>query len=149
MKTEGLLEKLQDAVEKRLLSVSELRNIPILASKGSDLPSIIETNSKIAIGSAIVLMPPIPSGADEHAIGPIFGGVVVEVKIFENTMVNRTGKSLLFLAETVMENLHGWYPGVGDENYQLTLASGPNACRGGRENDTTFFSIRFVIPYNL
>ncbi|MDR1528129.1 MAG: hypothetical protein LBS22_00890 [Puniceicoccales bacterium] len=149
MKTEGILEKLQDAIEKRLLALSELRNVPILTYKQSDLHSVIEANVKTGIGVVIVLMPPIPSHAYAHVVGPIFHDVTIEIKIVENTAMNKLGKSLLSLAEIVMQHLHMWHPNILDENYQLELSSGPQNFKVTREDNINYFSMCFGMPCHL
>ncbi|MDR2778737.1 MAG: hypothetical protein LBB16_00400 [Puniceicoccales bacterium] len=149
MKTEGIFEKLQDAIEKRLLGLNELRNVPILTYKQSDLSSTIETNVKTGIGIVVVLMPPTPGHVHTHVIGPVFHGVTIEVKIVENTAMNKLGKSLLFLAEVVMQHLHMWCPNVSDKNYQLELASGPQNFKATREDNINYFSMCFEISCHL
>jgi hypothetical protein len=149
MKEEGILEKIQNAVGERLLALNELRNIPILTYRQSDLNSAMQANLKSGIGTVILLMPPIPTRTQPHVVGPVFGEVMVEIKIIENTVGNKSGKSLLSLAETVMQNLHLWSPGVSDCDYRLDLATGMNACEVDRRDDTNYFAIHFVIPYHI
>ncbi|MDR1890666.1 MAG: hypothetical protein LBQ23_00570 [Puniceicoccales bacterium] len=149
MKTEGIFEKLQDAIEKRLLGLNELRNVPILTYKQSDLSSVIEANVKTGIGIAIVLMPPIPNNTRAHVIGPVFHSVTIEIKVIENTAMNKSGKSLLLLAEIVMQHLHMWHPDLLDENYQLELASGPQNFKATREDNINYFSMCFGMPCHL
>ncbi|MDR1433086.1 MAG: hypothetical protein LBI61_01960 [Puniceicoccales bacterium] len=149
MKVEGVLEKLQDAIENRLLELNELRNVPILTYKQSDLQSVFRSDMKSGIGTAILLMPPVPNNVLEHVAGPVFSNVSIEVKIIENTATNKHGKSLLFLAEVVMRHLHMWHPNVVDASYRMELASGAHSCRATRENDTNYFSANFAIPCHL
>jgi hypothetical protein len=149
MKTEGIFEKLQDAIEKQLLGLNELPNVPILTYKQSDLSSVIEANIKTGIGMAILLMPPVPSHAYAHVGGPVFHNVIIEIKIIENTAMNRLGKSLLSLAEIIMQHLHMWHPNVSDENYQLELSSGPQNFKVTREDNINYFSMCFGMPYHL
>ncbi|MDR2603618.1 MAG: hypothetical protein LBC11_03620 [Puniceicoccales bacterium] len=149
MKMEGILEKLQDAIEKRLLALNELRNIPILTYKQSDLSSVIETNVKTGIGIAIMLMPPVPSRVHAHVAGPVFHDVTIEIKIIENTAMNKSGKSLLSLAEIVMQHLHMWHPNILDENYQLELSSGPQNFKATREDNINYFSMCFGMSCHL
>jgi hypothetical protein len=149
MKVEGIFEKLQDAVEKRLIGLNKLRNVPIVTYKQSDAMSIINTAVKTGIGVAILLLPPVPNGANKHTVGPVFSGVLVEVKLIEDPMTNRSGRTALSLAEAIMESLHGWHPGIGDESYQLTLDPGWNACRANRENDLNCITVKLLMPCHL
>ncbi|MDR1414146.1 MAG: hypothetical protein LBI56_04425 [Puniceicoccales bacterium] len=149
MKIEGILEKLQDAVEKRLLSLNELRGIPILTYKQSDLHSVVQADVKSGGRTAILLMPPIPSHIHAHVRGPVFGNVAIELKIVEHAISNGCGKSLLFLAEAVMQSLHMWHPGIGDVTYQLELAPGVDSCKADRRDDVNYFTMRFTMPCHL
>ncbi|MDR1457880.1 MAG: hypothetical protein LBI47_03470 [Puniceicoccales bacterium] len=149
MKTEGIFEKLQDAIEKQLLGLNELRNVPILTYKQSDLRSVIEANVKTGIGIAILLMPPVPSHAYAHIGGPVFHDVTIEIKVIENTAMNKLGKSLLSLAEIVMQHLHMWHPNFLDENYRLELSSGPQNFKVTREDNINYFSMYFGMPCHL
>jgi hypothetical protein len=149
MKIEGILENLQDAIENRLIELNELRSVPILTYKQSDLASVIGASVKSGIGTVILLMPPVPGNVQEHVVGPVFNSITIEVKIIENVSSGKYAGSLLFLAEVVMRHLHMWNPNVADVNYQMELAPGPNSCKAYMENDTNYFSANFVMPCHL
>ncbi|MDR1414075.1 MAG: hypothetical protein LBI56_04035 [Puniceicoccales bacterium] len=149
MKVEGIFEKLQDAIEKRLLSLSELRDVPILTYKQSDLHSVIESDVKSSGRTAILLLPPIPGHMHPHVVGPVFSSVIIEVKIVENAISCKCGRSLLFLAEVVAQALHMWHPGIGDANYRLELAPGMDSCKANREDGVNYFAMRFTVPCHL
>jgi hypothetical protein len=149
MKIEGILEKLQDAVENQLLSLNELRKVPILTYKQSDINSVLRAGIYTGVDTAIVLMPPVPGNVNPHVVGPVFNSVIIEIKVVENTTTNRCGSTLLFVAEVVMQCLHMWEPGIADENYVLELASGTQACRAECNDSTNCLIIRFVMPCHL
>ncbi|MDR3143897.1 MAG: hypothetical protein LBT64_00130 [Puniceicoccales bacterium] len=149
VKVEGILEKLQNAIENRLLSLNELRNVPILTHKQSDLSSVIESGARSGIGTMIFLMPPVPGYVQQHIAGPVFDSATIEVKIVENIAANATERTLLFLAEAVMRHLHMWAPNAMDENYRLKLAAGPDCCRVTCDDGINSFSMRFTIPCHL
>jgi hypothetical protein len=60
--------------------------------------------------------------------------------------MNKSGKSLLLLAEIVMQHLRMWHPALLDENYQLELASGPQNFKATGEDIINYFSICFGMP---
>jgi hypothetical protein len=120
-----------------------------LTYKQNDLSSVIEANVKTGIGIAIVLMPPIPNNKRAHVIWPIFHSVIIDVKVIENTATNKSGKTLLLLAEIVMQRLHMWHPDLLNENYQLELASGPQNFKAIREDNINYFSMCFGIPFKI
>jgi hypothetical protein len=148
-KESSTLEKLQAAIERRLLSLSDLRNVPILAYNQSDLESIVQTHIHSGIGVAIVVMPLIPSKSLKHVSGPVFNETTFEVKIFENPGINKAGKSLLSIAEIVMLNLQTWRPWCIDQNYMIEVFYGSNGCEVKCNEGINCFIARFLIPYSI
>ncbi len=149
MHIESNLEKLQNIIEKRLLQIHELRNIPVLNYKQSDFTSILSNNAKIGIGIAILLMPPIPSHANPYIEGPIFDHATLEINVIENTATNQNGPSLLCVAETIMRHLHMWHHNNDDQNDYIQLASGTSCCSVERKDNNNYFIMRFIAPCNI
>jgi hypothetical protein len=146
VKTEAIFEELQDAIEKRLLGLNELQNVSILTYGQSNLSSVIEANVKKGIGVAIMLMPRIPNNTRAHVIGQAFHDITIEGKVIENAAINKSSKSLLLLAEIVMQHLHMWHPEILYENCQLELASAPQNFKATRGHNIDYFSRCFRMP---
>ena len=149
MHIEGTLEKIQDSIEKYLISINELRNIPVLTYKQSDLESILDVTIRSGIGVAVVLMPPIANDVIRHIRGPIFNNLLIEIQIIEDPAMNKSGNSLLSIAESVMEHLHGWSIKICEISYRIELADGNQACQAKREDGKNIFFIRFSTPLSL
>ena len=149
MRIEGVLERTQDTIEKRLLSLNELRNIPVLTYKQSDLDSVLKATIKSGIGIAVLLMPPITGNVIQHIRGPVFSNLLIEIQIIEDPLTNKSGISLLYLAETIMRHLHMWKLENIDEPRQLELVGGSQSCQAKREDGKNIFFIRFMTPCHL
>jgi hypothetical protein len=63
--------------------------------------------------------------------------------------MNKLGKSLLSLAEIVMQHLHMWHPNFLDENYRLELSSELQNFKVTLEDNINYFSMYFGMPCHL
>ena len=149
MKTEGMLEDFQNAVENKLLQMSELRNVPILNYKQSCLRSVIESNVKSCCGISITIMPPVPIDIDQNVAGPVFNKISLEVDVTENIGINSAGQSLLFVVETVMRRLHMQKLRIHGDDYQIKISKDGDCCRLDRSDDFVRLRIKFTTSCGL
>jgi hypothetical protein len=149
MKTESSLEKLQDSVEKQLLSLNELRNVPILTCKQSNLASAVETHIKSGIGVAVIILPPLPTNVQPGLLGPVFNEVALDIEVVETVGMNRSGRTMLAIAEIIMRCIHMWVLDIADSHCTLELVHGLKPCTVEMERGTLSFTMHFVSQCNI
>lgn len=104
MNPRGQLDKLQEAVTRRLASASELAVAEIHAESANFLKEQISKSSGVKISVAI----PMPISASKYAAGPVFSKVAVKVVVEREHSIAMHSPSLASLAESVTKILHKW-----------------------------------------
>lgn len=104
MNSRGQLDKLQEAVARKLASSSELSIAEIQAESASFLKGQISKSSGVKITVEI----PMPISASKYAAGPVFSKVSIRVAIERNHSIAIHSPSLASLAESVTKILHKW-----------------------------------------
>ncbi len=100
----GQLDKLQEAVTRKLASSSDLS----VAEIHSESANFLSRQNSKASGVKITVAIPMPISASKYAAGPVFSKVSVKVIIERNHSIAIHSPSLTSLAECVSKLLHKW-----------------------------------------
>ena len=100
----GELDRLQEAVAKRLVSMSEFAVADIFC-EGSQA---LERGAGKACGVKITVKVPMPQKASKYAAGPVFSRVAVQVEIERDSGLARHSPGIASIAEGVSKALHCW-----------------------------------------
>lgn len=102
---EGILEKFQDYVRRQLISSSELCPIYISPKKGN-LESWIDFSVREQINLGIFILTPIPQKIVEGIPGPVWSNISIDIRVVENTNLNTSHRSCVYIAEKLAHKLH-------------------------------------------
>ena len=104
MRARGELDKLQEAIAKRLLSLGDFAVADIFC-EGANL---FDHGAGKACGVKITVKIPMPVSASKYAAGPVFSRVFAELLLERDDALARHSPSLASLAESASKALHFW-----------------------------------------
>lgn len=100
----GELDKVQETLAKRLLTISALSTANIF-QEGAKL---FETGAGKMCGLSITVKIPIPLCASKYTAGPVFSKLLLQVKIERDASLAKHTPSITTIAESVTKALHLW-----------------------------------------
>lgn len=100
----GEIDKLQEAVTKRLVSLGEFA-VADISAEGAKL---FENGAGKACGVAIVVKIPMPLESSKYAAGPVFSKVGIRILARRDDGIARHSPSMATIAESVTRALHNW-----------------------------------------
>ena len=98
------IEKLQQAVARRLLSIGDFATADIIMESAK----IPEVKTASARGLRITVKVPMPQSASKYAAGPVFAKVGLQLLIERDDAVAKHSPSIAAVAESATRALHNW-----------------------------------------
>ncbi|MBR4598106.1 MAG: hypothetical protein IKO42_06910 [Opitutales bacterium] len=98
------IEKLQEAVARRLLSIGDFA-VADIAMESAKAPAI---KTASACGVRITVKIPMPQSASKYAAGPVFSKVNLQILIERDDSAAKHSPSICAIAESATRALHNW-----------------------------------------
>lgn len=141
MSPRGQLDKLQEAIAKRLASASDLA----LADIYTDASKPLERQFSKASGVKITVEVPMPISASKYAAGPVFSKVAISVLVERNETSAIHSPSLAGLCECVTKLLHNWTAPLESCYGKIAIsAENPWRVREVKAQNTAAISVNFI-----
>jgi hypothetical protein len=117
---EGVLEQLQDRIYTVLRTKHDFQLMPIVTAKRSNFEKFCERLVGEGMGEGLFISPPLACKLVENVPGPVYEQVDFSVRIIENILTNRSGKSVILTAEKVTALLHLYAMKFGDKSWTIS-----------------------------